>query len=482
MNESSASCWHNERKPNVRTENSCVKDNKGDLKLTARASIKQSDLKTFRGAPGFEMYEFAKKLFPICRSITGDGVRETLGLIQEELNHPAIAMRLTEIPSGTKCFDWTVPNEWNIKDAYILDETGRKIVDFQKNNLHVVGYSTPIDQECSLEELLPHIFSLPNQPDAIPYITSYYREFWGFCLTDEQRRSLKPQRYRVVIDSSLKPGSLSYLEIKIPGESTQEIFLSTYHCHPSMGNNETSGMVVATFLAKWLSKLPRRRFSYRIVFVPETIGSIVYTSKHLAELKKNVIAGFQITCVGDNNAYSFLPSRLGGTLADRVAQHVLTHQAPDYVSYSFLDRGSDERQYCSPGVDLPLVSIMRSKYGVYPEYHTSLDNLKFISSEGLSGAWLAYTKCIEALENNYRYKVTCLCEPQLGKRGLYPNLSTKESTLIVQDMMNTIAYCDGNHDLLEIAEKIGVSVQTLIPIAERLFKEGLLERQNPDCP
>lgn len=448
--------------------------------MIASALIQQNHPETLQAGLGSEMYEFAKKLFPICRSITGEGVRKTLALIRQKVDNSSIALKMAEVPSGTKCFDWIVPNEWNIKDAYILDESGRKIVDFHQNNLHIVGYSTPIDQELSLEELLPHLFSLPLQPKAIPYVTSYYSEFWGFCLTDEQRQALTSQRYKVMIDSSLKPGSLSYLEIKIPGESSQEVFLSTYHCHPSMGNNETSGMVVATFLAKWLSELPKRRYSYRIVFVPETIGSIVYLSQKLHELKNNVVAGFQITCVGDNHTYSFLPSRLGGTVADRVAQHVLKHHAPNYVSYSFLDRGSDERQYCSPGIDLPLVSVMRSKYGTYPEYHTSLDNLEYISAAGLSGAWLAYTKCIEALENNYSYRVTCLCEPQLGKRGLYPNLSTKESVLIVRDMRNMIAYCDGNHDLLEIADKIGVSAQTLIPIAQRLFEEGLLERQNPD--
>ena len=423
----------------------------------------------FEGS-GAEMHRLAERLYPICRSLTGAGVRQTLAILGEHL--PSLALH--EVPSGTKCFDWTVPNEWNIDDAYVADAAGNRVIDFQQHNLHVVGYSTPIDVEMDLDELQPHLFSLPDQPDAIPYITSYYSPFWGFCLTHAQRETLAPGRYRAVIASSLEPGNLTYGEIRIPGESQREIFLSTYICHPSLANNELSGPVVTAFLAKWLLSAPRR-YSYRIVFAPETIGAIVYASRHLQELRERVIAGFVVTCAGDDRAVSFLPSRLGETLADRAALHVLRHRAPEFRRYSFLDRGSDERQYCSPGVDLPMVSIMRTKYGEYPEYHTSLDDLTVISPAGLEGAFRLIRETIELIEANDTYRVTCLGEPQLGKRGLYPSLSTKESGKVVATMLNFLAYCDGQHDLIAIADRIGVDAAQLVPLAAKLRAAGVLE-------
>jgi aminopeptidase-like protein len=337
---------------------------------------------------GNEIYNFLKKIFPICRSITGDGNRETLKLIQK-----AIPLKIHEVPTGYQAYDWEVPLEWNIKDAYIVDPEGNRIADFKKNNLHVMGYSVPVDKKVSLEELSKHLYSIPDKPDAIPYVTSYYEPKWGFCLTHNERRRLKRGTYRVHIDSSLENGSLSYGELIIPGKSKKEIFLTTYICHPSMANNESSGPSVTTFLAKWILE-KERKYTYRIVFSPETIGAIVYISKNYDALRKNVIAGFNITCVGDNNNYSFLPSRMSNTLADKVARHVLDNFVDNYDEYSFLSKGSDERQYCHPKVDLPLVSVMRSKYGTFSEYHTSLDNLDFVSPAGLQGGFEVNKRCL----------------------------------------------------------------------------------------
>ncbi|HSH01831.1 MAG TPA: DUF4910 domain-containing protein [Anaerolineae bacterium] len=420
---------------------------------------------------GESIYELASRLFPICRSLTGEGVRETLRILQEKIDD----LEVFAVPSGTQVFDWMVPPEWNIRDAYILDPEGNKIVDFQDSNLHVVGYSVPVDEVLSLAELEKHLYSLPDQPDAIPYITSYYKERWGFCLTHNQRQSLQEGDYRVVIDSDLEPGVLNYGEVLIPGEVEEEIFLSTYICHPSMGNNELSGPTVTTFLVKWLQSQPRK-YSYRIVFIPETIGSITYLSRNLAVMKERIIAGFNVTCVGDNRAYSFLPSRQEDSLADKIGVHVLKHMHPDFVRYSYLQRGSDERQYCSPGVDLPVASVMRTKYGMYPEYHTSLDNLDLIEPAGLEGAYDVLRMCLECLEGNETVKVTVFGEPQLGKRGLYPTISTKESGALVREMMNLIAYADGTRDLLGIAEKIGVPMWRLRPTVDRMLEEGLFKR------
>lgn len=419
---------------------------------------------------GQAMHRLAQQLWPICRSITGNGVRQTLDIIKQHL--PQLVVH--EVPSGTQCFDWTVPQEWNIKDAYIIAPSGEKIVDFKQSNLHVVGYSTPVKQTLSLAELLPHLYSLPEQADAIPYITSYYAPRWGFCLTEQQKSSLEPGNYQVVIDSQLSDGSLSYGELLIPGESEQEVFLSTYVCHPSMANNELSGPVVTTFLAKWLLSLPQRKYSYRIVFIPETIGSVAYLSKNLVQMKQNIIAGYNVTCIGDERAYSYLPSRAENTLSDQVALHVLKHYAPDFISYPFVDSGSDERRYCSPGVDLPIASVMRSKYGCYPEYHNSLDNLDFVTPAGLFGGYEVLRRCLECIEKNQYPTVTVTCEPQLGKRGLYPSLSTKESHVQVRDMRNLLSYCDGKRSLLEIAEKIAVPVWSLYAIVKRLKHEQLL--------
>ena len=421
---------------------------------------------------GNEMYALAKELFPICRSITGNGVRDTFKIIKRHL--PGVTSE--EIPTGTKCFDWVIPREWNIREAYIANLKGEKIIDFKNNNLHVVNYSTPIEGKMKMGELRKRLHTLPALPEAVPYITSYYQEYWGFCLSQDLLETMKDEEYQVKIDSQLTDGSLTYSEILIPGKLEEEIFLSTYICHPSMGNNETSGPVLATFLAKYISQLDRK-FSYRIIFVPETIGAIAYLSKNLDVLKKNVYAGFQLTCVGDNRAYSYLPTRAGNTITDKVMKHALKHKVSAYKTYSFLNRGSDERQYCAPGVDLPVASIMRTKYGDYKEYHTSLDDLNLISAEGFQGSFDIHKECINLLENNEIYQATQLCEPQLGKRGLRSNTGALgQYSANFKLISDVLAYADGKLDLIDLAEALNTYALDLLPTIHLLLQHELLKK------
>lgn len=424
---------------------------------------------------GQQIYDFVTDLFPILRSITGEGVRHTLREIQVILSN----LTIEELPSGKQVFDWTIPDEWNCKEAYIITPDGERICDIDVNNLHLVNYSVPVKKTISLDELQKHLHSLPDMPDAIPYVTSYYKKNWGFCLTELERRSLKEGDYQVVIDSSLESGVLNYGELIIPASDdrvTEEIFISTYVCHPSMANNELSGPGIVTFLAKYISELAYRRYNYRIIFIPETIGAISYLSLHLDEMKKNVVAGFNVSCVGDDDAYSFLPSRNGQTISDKVAKHVLKHMTDDqYLRYSFLERGSDERQYCSPGADLPIASICRSKYAEYKEYHTSLDNLDYVSPEGFQGAYNAYTKSIEILEANKRYVATNICEPQLGKYGLYGKTLENGIVLDARMMLHILTYADGHHDLIDIAEIVSLPVWHIMPYIEALVEAELIK-------
>ncbi len=421
--------------------------------------------------PGSEMYQVCTELFPICRSITGNGVRKTLEIIKQHLPN----LQIHEVRTGTKCFDWTVPKEWNISDAYIESLDGKKIIDFKKNNLHVMSYSTPVDEIIGLNELKKHLYTLKNNPEVIPYVTSYYEEKWGFCLSQHSLELMKDEKYRVRIDSTLSDGYLTYAELIIPGKSKKEIFLSTYMCHPSLANNELSGPVLATFLAKYILKMDRT-FTYRIIFVPETIGAIVYLSKHLEYLKENVYSGFQLTCVGDNRTYSYLPTIKGNTITDKVIKHVLKHKTESHQVYLFSDRGSDERQYCSPGVNLPVASLMRSKYGEYPEYHTSLDSLEVISAEGLQGAFDVHVECIYLLEQNARYKATCIGEPQLGKRGLRSNTGGGSLSIYFRVISDILAYADGEIDLIDMGEMLNLYARDLVPIIDTLLQEKLLER------
>ena len=420
---------------------------------------------------GKKIYNFAETLWPINRSLTGDGVRETLLEIKKHIPN----LKVHEVNTGTKAFDWTVPKEWRINDAWIKTPDGRMICNFKENNLHLVGYSMPFHGKLTLENLQKKLFSLPAQPDAIPYITSYYKEDWGFCIKDSERKRLKDGDYEVFIDSELFNGSLTYGELLIKGKEKKEIFLSTYLCHPSMANNELSGPCVTTFLSKHISSLKNRRYSYRIVFIPETIGSIVYLSKNLKKMKESTYAGYNITCVGDNRSFSYLPSRNGKTISDKVALHVLKHIDKDFKKYEWSDRGSDERQYCSPNIDLPVSSIMRTKYGEYPEYHTSLDNLNdVVSAEGLNGGFEILKLAIETIENNIYPKITVMCEPQLGKYDLYPSIGGPKATKELRIMSNLISYSDGKHDLIDIADICDIPVWELYPIVKNLESKGLL--------
>ena len=419
---------------------------------------------------GDYIYEIAKRIYPICRSITGNGVRETLSILKEYVPE----MEIYEVLSGTPVFDWTVPKEWNIKDAYIEDETGQKIIDFKKNNLHVLGYSYPMDQYLSLEELKKIVYTQKEQPEVIPYVTSYYVERSGFCMSQKQLDSLKEGTYHVVIDSELKEGSLTYAEVVLPGKSKKEIFFSTYTCHPSMANNECSGPALQVALINHMKQMPDREFTYRFVFIPETIGSITYLSKNYKELKENVYAGFNLSCVGDNREFSFIATRYGNTVTDKLIRHVFSKHTEHYKEYSYLERGSDERQYNAPGIDLPICGLCRTKYGEYPEYHTSADDLSVISPKGFEGCFDIVTKCINILEHNKYYKINVLCEPQLGKRGLYPTISQKGSYDAIRNMTNFIAYADGRNTLLEIAEIIHADALELIDIANKMCENGLM--------
>lgn len=418
---------------------------------------------------GYAMHNLARRLWPINRSLTGAGVRTTLAMLRDE---ELPDLQIYEIPSGTQAFDWVVPREWEVRNAWIRTPDGRIICEFRENNLHLVGYSIPVHKTLSLGELQTHLFSKPELPTAIPYVTSYYKDFWGFCLTHAERESLQEGDYEVMIDSRHFDGHLTYGELIIPGETQQEVLLSTYICHPSMANNELSGPVVTTFLARWLRELSSRRYTYRIVFVPETIGSIVYLSRNLDHLKSHVSAGYVLTCIGDERSYSFLPSRRTNTYADRVAEHVLSWTDKGFRRYPWKERGSDERQYCAPGVNLPVASIMRTKYAEYPEYHTSHDDLEHVvTPEGLRGGFEAVRRTLEALERDCFPMASVICEPQLGKRGLYASLNTSLNAGLYLDLLS---WSDGEHSLIEIAELCAVPVWELYPALDTLLEHGLL--------
>lgn len=441
-------------------------------------------------AAGKRMYDFAGQIFPYNRSLTGVGVRQTLADIDEYIKSPFEAseesagsrqaaipeLKCIDIPSGSQVFDWTVPKEWVINEAYIENEKGDRIIDFKKNNLHVLGYSAPVDRWVDLEELKRYVYTEPAQPEVIPYVTSYYKERYGFCMSQKQLDSLSDGQYHMYVDSELIDGNLQLAEVVIPGRTDEEIMFTTYFCHPSMGNNECSGLALQSELIRFVAAKVDRRYTYRFVFNPETIGAIAYLSQKnmLKHLKDRLVAGFVLSCVGDSLDYSMIESKYADTLADKALRTVLKQQ-DKYTVYDFHERGSDERQYNSAGVDLPVVCFCRSKFGQYPEYHTSADDMSFISPEGFRGSFQAMTDLIEALEANRYFKMKVLCEPQLGKRGLYSDISRKGTYDGIMLQRDVISYADGRNDLFDMCERFGAHTSDVVDIIKRLIDNDLME-------
>jgi aminopeptidase-like protein len=431
-----------------------------------------TDLKVVlnRNDPGQEMYHFITELYPICRSITGNGLRETLNVIKRH-----IPLEIHEVPTATKVFDWTVPKEWNIKDAYIKNSKGERIIDFKKSNLHVVNYSVPIKNTMPLKELKEHLFTLPDYPDWIPYRTSYYNESWGFCLSHKQFLELKEDEYEVCIDSSLEDGYLTYGEYYIQGELTDEVLISCHVCHPSLCNDNLSGISLATFLAKLLSPLSLR-YSYRFLFIPGTIGSIIWLSLNESQIHR-IKHGLVVVCVGDPSKFTYKKSRQGDAEIDRVVTYILKQSNDEHKIIDFFPYGYDERQYCSPGFNLPVGCLMRGQHGCFPEYHTSADNLDFVQPAFLLDSFLKYLSVISILENNRKYVNTnAKCEPQLGKRGLYKTIGGAKADYINQlAVLWTLNLSDGQHTLLNIAERAGIEFDEVKKVVDLLLQHGLLQ-------
>ena len=423
-------------------------------------------------------YFLAKKtLFPLNRSLTGKGIKNTLKIIKKEFPK----LKIKKIKSGTKVFDWRIPQEWNISDAFIIDKNGNKIIDFKKNNLHVVGYSKPINKTINRDNLLNNLFTIKKQPNAIPYITSYYKKRWGFCLSFNQFKKLKNEykksdKFKVVIKSSFnKKGFLNYGEFFLKGNSSDEILISTYVCHPSMANNELSGPIVSMSLINYFKKFKNLNKSLRFIFIPETIGSIAYIKQNFNKLKSNVIGGYNLSCIGDEKNHSCMMSKYENSPSDEALLEAYKKlKIKKYKIYSFLKRGSDERQFNSPGIDLKITSIFRTKYGEFPEYHTSLDNFKLVTLKGVQGGFNVAKKSIMILMNKIIPKNKILCEPQMGKRGLYPTLSTKEKKSMTKNYMNFLQYADGNNSIEKIANKINLSFKLTKKIFLKLKSKNLV--------
>jgi aminopeptidase-like protein len=423
-----------------------------------------------------ELYRLVAELYPICRSITGDGVRETLRRIQERL-----PLAIHEVPSGVEVFDWTVPREWNIRDAWIKNLAGERVVDFRDSNLHVVSYSVPVRRRMPISELRKHLHTLPDHPDWIPYKTSYYSETWGFCLTSAHAATLNDPEYDVCIDASLEDGRLSYGEFYLAGESADEVLLSCHVCHPSLCNDNLSGISVAVFLARWLATLNTRRLSYRFVFVPGTIGSITWLARNQERLA-GIRHGLVLTGLGGPGALVYKRSRRGTAAIDRAAANVVKHLEAASEVRDFVPYGYDERQYCSPGINLAVGCLSRTAYGEYPEYHTSADNLEFVTADKLEDSYRACQEILQVLEGDRTY-VNCnpMCEPQLGRRGLYGSVGGAGQRR-VQEMalLWVLNLSDGAHSLVDVAERSGLPFSSIRNAATLLFEKGLLQETTRD--
>jgi aminopeptidase-like protein len=417
---------------------------------------------------GNELYRFAADLYPICRSITGDGIRQTLARIRDR-----IPLQIFEVPTGTAVFDWTVPKEWNIRDAYIKDRDGNRVIDFQRCNLHVVNYSTPIHATMTLSELKPHLLTLPEHPDWIPYKTSYYKEDWGFCLSHHQMLGLKDGEYEVCIQSNLEIGHLTYGEYYVRGRTAEEVLISCHACHPSLANDNLSGLVVATFLARALSG-EELRYSYRFVFIPGTIGAITWLARN-QETVGRIRHGLVLTGLGDAGGFHYKKSRRGDAEIDQAAEHVLRHSGESAEILEFSPYGYDERQYCSPGFNLPVGCLMRSVWGSFPEYHTSADNLAFIFPQKLAESLHVCAGIVEVLENNGRYRnLSPYGEPQLGKRNLYRSMGGQTFGQEINARLWVLNLSDGDHSLLDIANRSGISFPLIRDAAKLLCEHGLM--------
>ena len=419
---------------------------------------------------GEEMLNLAKKLFPLYRTLMGPDIRKSYEFFTN--THPEF--KELSFNTNKKVFDWEIPEEWIINEAYIEHESGKKFANFSENNLHIMGYSVSVNKELSKEELLSHIHIHPTDPKAIPYVTSYYKKDWAFCLSKEQLNSLPEGNYRAYIDSNHKKGKLTLQEAFIKGDSEKEIFFSSYLCHPSMANNELSGPVLINQLMKYIKSLKNRKFSYRFVLLPETLGSISYLSLKKDLLKKNLYCGFNLTCVGDEKNFSHISSRKGNNIADQALTSALL-ELSNFKQYSFWDAGSDERQYCAPGIDLPLCTFCKSKFGEYDEYHTSKDDFKIVTKQGLAQSYKVMKTIIKSLELGVYPKINVFCEPQLGKRNLYPNTSKlyKEEHP-AKLRMNIIAQCDGTNTIFSIANNLNKNLIKIYDEISILYKNNLI--------
>ena len=419
-------------------------------------------------ALGREIHAFIADLYPICRSITGAGIRQTLAMIRDR-----IPLRTFEVPTGTPVFDWTVPKEWNIRDGYIKRPHGKRVVDFQQCNLHVVNYSTPVRANLPLGELMSHLFTIPEHPDWIPYRTSYYKEDWGFCLSHNQMLALEDGDYEVCIDSTLEDGHLAYGECYLPGRSSDEVLISCHACHPSLANDNLSGLAVATFLAQYLTNRDLR-YSYRFLFIPGTIGAITWLARN-REIVKRIRHGLVLTCIGDSSGFHYKKSRRGDAEIDRAVAHVLSDCGESFEILDFSPYGYDERQYCSPGFNLAVGCLMRSVWGSFPEYHTSADNLDFIRPQQLVASLRLCAAILDVLEANRRYcNQNPYCEPQLGRRNLYRSTGGETLGTEINARLWVLNLSDGEHSLLDIAERSGLSFSAISEAAELLFENGLL--------